>query len=263
VDACRKLKRAGILPLMLGASDGFNIHYYTQQSAMEFGNSLAELPGFFIGKTPVDSPVVSGWIDQNEQLRQDGLVNADAGEITEGQALSRFGKGEGAFLMSNIGNISGLSNADDFTIVPLWDGPGAIGSVVAAAADGLMLAKSAENKEAAGKFTEFVHQPPQLELYHKVTGSLPCDRRFDIEPLNRPAREFMLALRDADPVAVWPYEHIPATGVTIGFELGSAVAAGRLSPSEARKSYEERVARYQDQNSQEVEQLTKYVETLE
>jgi ABC-type glycerol-3-phosphate transport system substrate-binding protein len=263
IDACARIKRSGEVPITIGASDGFGSDKWSQAISMEFMDSVKEWGENLLGELPTSEPVVSAWIDRFYQFHQDGYVNDDAAKITEQQAIERFLNGEGAFAMMNPGVIFG-EDADTFQIVGYWDGPGKYAAPVAVAGDLVLITSFGENKEAAGRIVDFMHEQEQLQLFNKITGELPCNSTFDPGSLSELARTSWDLLNNPGEgkVATYPRNYVPTIGVTLPFELGVRPLSGE-QPDKVKAEYDRRVEQYRDQNSAEVAEFRKYLDSIE
>jgi ABC-type glycerol-3-phosphate transport system substrate-binding protein len=263
IRACAKIKRTGETPITLGASDGFGSDKWSQAISMEFMISIKEWGLNLLGELPTSEPVVSGWIDRFYQFHQDSYVNGDAAKITEQQAIGRFLEGEGAFAMMNPGVIFS-EDPERFQVVGYWNGSGNYAAPVAVAGDLVLMTSYGENKEAAGRVVEFMHEPEQLKLFNRITGELPCNRKFDPSDLGELARTAWDLINDPGDgkIATYPRNYVPTIGVTLPFELGVRPLSGE-DPSKVRAEYDKRVAQYRERNSAEVDEFRKYLDSIE
>lgn len=257
--ACAKVKRSGQLPVIVGAADEWGARKWTQASSMAWMDSVKQLGESMIGELSVDEPVVSGWMDDIDQLRSDGYINEDAARITEIQSVERFLAGEGAFAIVPPGGVFGLDPAA-FAIVGLWDGPGRYAAPVMAGANVVVMTSFGENKRAAGRILDFIEQPEQLGLLSDTTGLLPSNRRFDPGYLSeQPRRAWDLATKSSKP-ATWPYSYVPPYGPEVVARLAVEAFAGE-SPKRLRAEYRRQMEHFQTTN--DIYALNKYLDSIE
>ncbi len=263
IAACAKVKRTGETPITLGASDGFGSDKWSQAISMEFMDSVKEWGLNLLGELPTSEPVVSAWIDRFYQFQQDAYVNDDVVKITEQQAIERFLKGEGAFAMMYPGVIFN-EDPEKFQIVGYWDGPGKYAAPAAVAGDLVLMSSYGENKEAAGRVIEFMHEPEQLKLFSRITGELPCDRKFDPSELGELASTAWDLINNPGDgkIATYPRNYVPTIGVTLPFELGVRPLSGE-APDKVRAEYDKRVEQYRERNRAEVAEFRKYLDSIE
>jgi ABC-type glycerol-3-phosphate transport system substrate-binding protein len=263
VAACAKIKRTGEIPVMVGAADGFASDKWAQASSMEYMDSVKQLGQSLLGEIPTDEPVVSAWMDHFYELSRGDYVNEDVAELTEPQSLERFLDGEGAFAMLNPGAIFD-KDPKTFRIVGYWGGDAKYSAPIAVSANTALMTSYGENKAAAARVIEFMQEPAQLKLFNRITGELPCNRRFDPGELNDLARQSWDLLIDPGPgkVATWPRNYIPTIGVNVVFDLGARAFSGE-SPDALRAEYDRRTAKWRDQNSAEAAEFARYQDSFE
>jgi sn-glycerol 3-phosphate transport system substrate-binding protein len=263
MDACARIKRSGELPVMIGAGDSFACDKWALASSMEYMQSVKQLPLNLLGELPTDEPVVTGWMDHFNQLHRDGYLNDDVTKITEAQSLDRFLAGEGAFAMLYPGIIFD-KDPEQFRVVGYWNGPGRYAAPIAVSGNLLLITSHGENKEAAGRIADFMQEPEQLQLFAKITGEFPCNRNFDPSDLGELERTAWRQMTNPGPdkVVTWPRDRMPTVGVDVVFELGPKAFDGE-SPAALRKAFTERLARYREQNSAQMEVYEQYVDTIE
>ncbi|HEX2161212.1 MAG TPA: ABC transporter substrate-binding protein [Thermoleophilaceae bacterium] len=263
MDACARIKRSGELPVMIGAADGYACDKWSLASSMEYMNSVKQLPLNLLGELSVDEPVVSAWMEYFNQLSRDGYVNDDVVKITEQQSLDRFLDGEGAFAMLYPGIIFD-KDPEQFRVVGYWNGPGRYAAPIAVSGNLLLMTSYGENKEAAGRILDFMQEPEQLQLFSRITGELPCNRNFDpseLGELERTAWRLMTNPGEGK-IVTWPRDRMPVVGADVTWELGPRAFAGE-SPAALRAAYQRRMERYREQNSAQIDEYKKYVDTIE
>lgn len=263
MDACARIKRSGELPVMIGAADGFSCDKWSQAISMEFMDSVKELGENLLGERSVDEPVVSAWMERFNELHRDGYVNEDVAKITEQQSIDRFLGGEGAFAMVYPGIIFD-KDPEEFRVVGYWEGPGKYAAPIAVSGDLLLMTSYGQNQEAAGRIAEFMQEPEQLQLFARITGELPCNRNFDPGNLGELERTAWKLLNDPGPgkVATWPRNRLPTVGVDVIWELGPKAFSGE-DPAKLRSAYDERMERYRDRNSAQVDQYKRFLDSIE
>jgi ABC-type glycerol-3-phosphate transport system substrate-binding protein len=263
VEAARKVKRTGEIPVMVGAADGFASDKWSQSNSMEFMDSVKDLGRSLLGEVPTDAPVVSAWMERFYQLNKESLTNSDVAELTEPQSLERFLDGEGAFAMLNPGAIFD-KNPEQFRIVGYWEGDAKYSAPVAVSGNCALMTSYGENEDAAAKVIEFMQEPEQLKLFNRITGEMPCNRNFDPSDLNDIARQSwdLLINPGEGKVATWPRNYIPTIGVNVVFDLGVRAWSGE-KPETLRAEYDRRTEKWRDQNAAEARELARYLDSFE
>jgi ABC-type glycerol-3-phosphate transport system substrate-binding protein len=263
MDACARIKRSGELPVMVGAADGYSCDKWSLASSMEYMDSVKQLPQNLLGELSVDEPVVSAWMDHFNQLSRDGYVNDDVAKITEQQSLDRFLGGEGAFAMLYPGIVFD-KDPEEFRVVGYWNGPGRYAAPIAVSGNLMLMTSYGENHQAAGRIADFMQEPEQLQLFSRTTGELPCNRNFDPSDLGELERTAWRLMTDPGPgkVVTWPRDRMPTVGADVTWELGPKAFSGE-SPAKLRAAYQDRFDRYREQNSAQIEEYKKYVDSIE
>jgi ABC-type glycerol-3-phosphate transport system substrate-binding protein len=262
--ALRKVKRSGATPVAMGAADGLAQDKWTQATELEFLQSRAEIPRIATGETPVSEPVASAWADHLEELRVDGLLNDNAAELTEQQSIATFLKGEQAFIMTFPGAILKADNADDFEILGYWKGDSPYNTALAVAGSGLMMTNYGENKDAAGKLIDYMHEAEQLTLFNDLTGELPADKRFDASGLGGLSAKLLGLIKEppsGSAPATWVHDEVSGTQLVAIWDTARSVLAGK-SADEARSDLEDRLEKYRSQNEAEVRVMERYADIL-
>lgn len=255
-DTCGSLRRRGVTPISLGAGDGFGVEAWIVATGKEFMDSLADIPQFQLGERPVDDPVVSAWVDRLYEMKTDGLINRDARDITTAQAFERFGRGEAAFILGDASIVEPKASTD---IVGLWPGEGSMSEPpIVATGSGLIMTSYGDNKEAAGKLTDFMMEQAQLDLWVESTGALPCNREYDPSSLD-PFRLRLWELFQSEPEPFWWEENVTPGHVDFFLQTAPQIA-GDVSPDQMRAKYS--AAMEQLREKPETKVLAKYVDVL-
>ncbi len=263
VSVAERAKQGGIdAPVMIGAADGFNAEKWIQAGSMSEVSGFATLADFAIGNVGVDEPGVATWADWFTDMREKRIMNGDAGDITEQQAITRFLGGEGAFMMVYPGAVFTAKNADDFQIVGYPGGPSPLAAPAAVAGDILMFTSYGEDQEGSADLCDFLMETPQLQMFNKITGEFPCNRNFDSSGLERLPSEAWDLLTSSDPAPVWIHNFMPRAQVTALYDLGPRSVKGE-DPDSIRAGYEKRMKTFQEQNAAEASLVQQFVDQLE
>jgi ABC-type glycerol-3-phosphate transport system substrate-binding protein len=257
-DAFDRLKRAGITPVIMGATDGLNTDKWIQVFELQNMNSRTQLGDLVLGK-PVDDQVVYSWIDGLATLR-DKYVNSDAGKINEQDGVSKFINGEGAFAMLNPAPVF-AEKSNKFQIVEYPKGPGQLAIPVAVSADAYFITNYGKNQGAAGKVFEYINRPETLALFHHITGEFPCNKQFDASALTGLPRTAWDIIAHADPQPFWPHNFVPEEYFDIQYDIAPKLIAG-ASPTSIRQEFDKRISDFRSRSAAEIQVFTKYMDTL-
>jgi ABC-type glycerol-3-phosphate transport system substrate-binding protein len=261
IVALRKVKANGDLPVMIGSADGFNSEKWMMAGEMEFANDLTDITRWGLGETSIDDPVASSWIDRLDQLLTEGLVNSDAADITEQQALERFAAGEGSVMLLYPGVVFALGD-EKYDVVGLWQGEGAISAPMAVGGTGIVMTEYGENKEAAGQFLAYLHAPEQSKLFFETTSELPTDDRFDSSILPPMAKKTW-DLITAEPPPYWIHDWLHYDIVfSLQYPLGQKVVAGVSTAAELKAEYDTLMKDYRAANPEAMELLQGFFDAV-
>ena len=261
VSAFGQLKDAGILPVMMGGSDGLNLEKWFMASEMEFLDTKTDLADWGLGDVDVTEPYASAWIDHLVELRDGGYINEDAANLTEVQALERFVQGEGAFAMAFPAAVFNQESSD-FDVVGYWQGPGALSAPMGAEGSGIFITNYGENPAAGAEVIRFLHEPEQVQLYNELTGELPADSGLDTTSLSGMfQRAFGLLKSDPEPWFPNDFTHFDII-FSVMYPLAQKVIASDASSSELREEFRVEMEKWRDNNPISIEQLEGFRKTI-
>lgn len=262
---CGALSSSGVIPVMLGTTDGPGIERWIDVVEMEFLDSRTQLIEWAIGRLPADSPVVTAWPERLVQLRTDRYINADAANIDQAASQERFLDGEGALHMGVPGIMFGLPDADAeaFGVMPYWQGSGRAAADMIVEGSGVTVTAYGSSPEAAARILEFLHQPEQLRLFNETTGEVPADRRFDPEALSPLLRRAVEIVRDSDPEPFWPGDYTASgTIFDVKIPVAQRVIASDMSAADAVRLYVEEMEAWREANAPQVEQMDRFAAAI-
>ena len=184
LEACDKLKTAGIEPLGGGMQDGYWAEWWMSHAFVQTLDTAGEAVELFIGDKDFNDPrYYEHWV-RLEELRTLGFLNKDMPslELYPGIDLVVAGKlGMGQSIGSRLPADSKATNGRIGSMVMPVFGKGKLAGKPIVDTQGLGIAEGSANPEAAAAFLEYLNTPERLGAFHKATGWLPSSSRFDAE----------------------------------------------------------------------------------
>ena len=182
LDACEKLKTAGIEPLGGGIQDGYWSEWYISHALPQNLDSLGEAVELFIGDKDFNDPKYHEHWVRLEELKTRGFLNVDmsslelypgidlvaAGKLAIGQSI-------GTRLPADLKTANGQIGV---MVMPVY-GTGKLAGVPLLDVQGLGISTNAEDPEAAAAFLEYLNSPERLQAFWDATGWIPSNTTFD------------------------------------------------------------------------------------
>jgi ABC-type glycerol-3-phosphate transport system substrate-binding protein len=190
LDACEKLKSAGIEPLGGGVQDGYWSEWYISHALPQNLNSLGEAIELFIGEKDFRDPTYHEHWVKLEELRNRGFLNKDmsslelypgidlvaAGKLAIGQSI-------GTRLPADLKTAEGQIG---YMVMPVY-GKGKLAGMPLLDVQGLGISSNAEDPQAAAAFLEYLHSPERLAAFWETTNWIPSNKNFDANLIADPA----------------------------------------------------------------------------
>jgi ABC-type glycerol-3-phosphate transport system substrate-binding protein len=189
LDACDKLKSAGISPCGGGIQDGYWGEWYFGHAIAQIVDTAGEAVQLFTGEKDFTDPKYYEVWSRLEELKKAGFLNPEmsstelypgidlivAGKVAMGQSAgsrmpkdSELTKGRIAPMVMPVFGKSKLAGK------PIFD------------AQGLGISKDAKDPKAAAAFLEYLQSPEQLKAQYEATHWLPANSTFDTSVLTDP-----------------------------------------------------------------------------
>lgn len=189
LDACEKLKTAGIEPVGGGIQDGYWSEWYISHAFVQTLDSPGEAVELFIGDKDFRDPRYHEQWVRLEELRTLGYLNKDmsslelypgidlvvAGKLAMGQSIGTRLPADSKATNGRIGSM----------VMPVF-GKGKLAGQPIVDTQGLGIAEGSANPEAAAAFLEYLNTPERLGAFYKATSWLPSSSRFDTSVIEDP-----------------------------------------------------------------------------
>jgi ABC-type glycerol-3-phosphate transport system substrate-binding protein len=182
LDACEKLKTAGIEPLGGGIQDGYWSEWYISHALPQNLDSLGEAVELFIGDKDFNDPKYHEHWVRLEELKTRGFLNVDMSSLELYPGIDLVAAGKLAIGQS-IGTRlpADLATADGqigYMVMPIF-GNGKLAGVPLLDVQGLGISTNAEDPQAAASFLEYLNSPERLKAFWDATGWIPSNTTFD------------------------------------------------------------------------------------
>jgi ABC-type glycerol-3-phosphate transport system substrate-binding protein len=264
LEACEKLKRAGITPIQMSSADGLGTDKWKMLFMFQVCDSPVELMQGIAGDLPLDAPVFDFWITELISFR-DKYMSERAQHETEQVAVNKFLRGEAGMMLMYTGPIFAPDVGPEFEVVGFPRADARFSRPAIGSGNIMVLTDYAENPEAAAEVLDYTHKEAQSKLWWDLTATLPADNRFDSSVLTPPARatwDFILD-RKGDVYSLWwPNNFFPTDFVPYYFGLPQEIMTG-LTVDEARSKAAEIFASFREQNPEEVDRVKRAIPVFE
>ncbi|UVK47945.1 extracellular solute-binding protein [Mesorhizobium sp. AR07] len=194
LDACEKLKTAGIEPLGGGIQDGYWSEWYISHALPQNLDSLGEAVELFIGDKDFRDPKYHEHWVKLEELKTRGFLNKDMSslELYPGIDLVAAGKlGIGQSIGTRLP--ADLKTADGqigVMVMPGY-GKGKLAGQPLLDVQGLGISTNSKDPQAAAAFIEYLHSPERLKAFWDATGWIPSNKNFDTSVIKNDAVRLM------------------------------------------------------------------------
>ena len=266
VEACDKLKAAGITPIQMGTSDGFGAERWWMFEQQQVCKSPADILRAVIGEIPQSDPLFAYPREQVLSMR-DTYMNPGVYNDTDAQAIAKFKDGSAGMMLMLSGDVFGADTPSEFEIVGFPRSDAAFNRSAIGTGDVLLVTSYDDNPEAAGEILKFIHQPEQLELWWKLTNSMPADDRLDESLLTPNAKKVLdfIKERKSDPFSLWwnSQYYPPAPGFRFNYGILADMVAGKTDGDGAAKQTEELFAKFRKDDPEAVDTVKTYIDQLD
>ncbi len=218
----------------------------------EMGQSI--FTQMYTGEAPIDQPGMVKAYEAFAALGASGLTNPDAGQVSNGDSLSGFVQGKGAYYIvgswENQGMIENFGDDVSTFFIPMLEGAkypkmGAGGPEIA-----ISMTEYSENKDAAGEFLRFLARPENQDVFVTLYQTQASNHRDGDASLikNRLLQEEFVQLGESTDGVVFAFDSVmPQAVIDLFYRLNAAVFLGTVTPADA-------VAQLQAANELEISQ---------
>jgi ABC-type glycerol-3-phosphate transport system substrate-binding protein len=190
LNACDKMKAAGIAPVGGGIQDGYWGEWYFGHALAQNVDSAGEVIQLFTGEKDFRDPKYHEHWVKLEDLKKKDFLNPEmpSTDLYSGIDLIVAGKvGAGLSIASRLPKDSKTTNGRIGTMVMPVYGKGKLAGQPIFDSQGLGISAGSANPEAAAKFLEYLQSPAVLKTMFEKTGWIPSSTNFDISVIQDPA----------------------------------------------------------------------------
>jgi ABC-type glycerol-3-phosphate transport system substrate-binding protein len=189
LNACDKMKAAGIAPVGGGIQDGYWGEWYFGHALAQNVDSAGEVIQLFTGEKDFRDPKYHEHWVKLEELKNKGFLNPEmpSTDLYSGIDLIVAGKvGAGLSIASRLPKDSKTTNGRIGAMVMPVYGKGKLAGQPIFDSQGLGISAGSTNPEAAAKFLEYLQSPAVLKTMFEKTGWIPSSTNFDISVIQDP-----------------------------------------------------------------------------
>jgi len=264
IEACDRLKAAGITPLQAGTSDGVGAEQWSMFEQMQVCEAPSQLLQGVIGDIPLDDPVFARPRDQIPVL-VDNYMNPNPQNDTHQMCVDKFMAGDAGMTIAYTASILASDTGSEFEVIGFPKSDAKFNRAAIGTGDTVMIMGYADDKDASGEIIDFLHEEDQLKLWWDLTGSIPADDRFNSALLPPEGKKIwdMIEVGGGDVYSLWwPDNFYPPSVALPYIGVQQQLFAG-ASPDEARDATEAEFTKFQENNPAEVETVKDYITNLQ
>jgi ABC-type glycerol-3-phosphate transport system substrate-binding protein len=255
IAACKKLKAAGVQPIVLGLKDGFGGEILGsatfQKQIFTNYNDLIKLTvdGNFGGTA------WKSWITRAAELKP--YVNNDVNSLNFGDGLGRFQAGKAAMAFGTPGvQQTIISMVKAGTTVGVMKPPvfakGAYADSLVNTGNGFQTTSWSKNPLVAGNFMAFMHTPANLNSLYSSTGIFPSDDRWTGTGVKSTTDRSMLTWLKAKNVN-YPANYYPTDlDINGNFVVFQGLLGGSMTVDKAVQTYQSVIQKWHKLHGAEI-----------
>lgn len=194
----------------------------------------------YAGEIPVDDPAMVKAYEAYAELGASGLVNPDAGQVSNGDSTAGFVGGQGAYYIVGSWENNNMVDAfgDDVSVsfIPMFDDAPYPNMAAGGPEIALSITNYSENKDLAGEFLQFLAEPENqdqfVEMYQtQASNHVDGDPSLIQNPLLQ--QEFAL-LQEATDGVVFAFDSVmPQATIDLFYRVNAGVFLGSITPEDA------------------------------
>ncbi|HZP82192.1 MAG TPA: extracellular solute-binding protein [Chthonomonadaceae bacterium] len=190
LNACDRLKAAGLTPIGGGVKDGYFGEWFLTNALTQNLDSPGEALDLFAGTLDWREPKYhEPWI-KLEELKQRGFLNDDIGSLELYQGTQLYDTGKAAMCLQST---AALPHSQEslgrekvgYMVMPVF-GTGKMAGIPILDAQGYGIPSRAKNPQLAAKFLEFLHTKPHVQALWTMVRQVPSDSDFDSSVVDDP-----------------------------------------------------------------------------
>lgn len=265
LDACKKIKDEGYIPLSLGGKEGFAGAWLASYIGIQNMDNIADLMAPAVGDAKYTDPKYSEWWYKLAELRDNGYINDDYNSIEFYQGQDMFANEKSAMTLTvSSGAVEFVKTLGEdvvgITSFPVW-GSGDYAGTLQVSSQTVGITSWSQYKEESADFIMFIHSPERTSAMYEQSGAYPADDRFDTSLLETSQEKQMAELMKGK-TAPWGENYIPPQFDEEAYYFGVQDFFNGISPEEMAKNCQEYIEKWQVQQPDALESFKEWYESL-
>lgn len=207
----------------------------------------------FAGDIPVDDPSMVKAYETFAEWGASGLVNPDAGQVSNGDATAGFIAGGGAYYISgsweNQNLVNEFGDGVSTFFIPMLEGAEFPAMAAGGPEVAISVTEYSENKELAAEFLQFLAEPANQDVFVELKQTQ-ASNHVDGDPskIENPLLQSEFAqLQEASDGVVFAFDSVmPQATIDLFYRVNAGVFLGTITPEDAvaqlKASYEQEIA---------------------
>ncbi len=256
VDACHKLRAAGIAPIVGGVKNGYLGAWWHALVGVQSLDTQFELVSAITGAAPLTDPKYTGWYTQLEGLVKDGCFNDDIGSLDLDQGVRLLSQRKGAMALGVDGMVAQWAKDLGPDLGVMRPAKWGTGKLADAGNAGLsasqFVTKWSKHPKEAADLIAFMHSPERLSAWYKATGVNIADDRFDKSQITDPILTWMADYETSGPQVFLESWLPPQVDGEANLPAGQLIFTGSGTPADAAQLWERASATWRKTHPDEV-----------
>jgi len=190
LDACDRLKSAGVTPIGGGVKDGYFGEWYLVNALTQQLDSPAEALNLFTGGLDWREPKYHEHWVRLEELFKKGFINNDITSLELYQGTQLYDTGKAAMCLNTTAALPASQKnlgkeKVGYFVLPVF-GKGKMAGVPISDTQGFGIPAKAADPTHAARFLEFMHAPEQTKSMWSEGRQIPADESFDASAVEDP-----------------------------------------------------------------------------
>lgn len=262
LQACQKLKAAGIVPIGYGVKSPWSTSWLSALFMLEEFDNVDQVKELAVQEGGFLRPQVVRFYERIAELVKRGYFNDTVMSLDYSQARDEFLRGNAAMSVASSADLknimSEMKNDKVWVMRTPTYGTGHLKGGLVTQVQLFTIPSFAKNKQLAVKFLRFLQSEKQLKKYYDITSAFPANKAFKREWLVRDIDRFIY---DWMSKAAGPYVDLfmpPMIGDEGLYPSIQNVFGGSMNPDKATKYLEQVAKRWRMLNSEQVKNYEKW-----
>ena len=227
LQACAKLKTAGITPMVFGLKDGWGGGWLFSSIGKQTLDSPYEIMAPLLGKAKFTDPKYATWWKKLYELKEKGYFNEDIMSKNLFPSVELVPAGKAAMTFSSMGVMADylVEKSEQVGVrflIPKWSDGKMADTTTLITSGGLAITAWSDSKKESADFLKFIHTPKRVNAWYRMTGTLPSSKNIDVDSLAYGWQKEMYRIARTNP-GPWLEDWIPTQldqeGVFAGCQL--------------------------------------------